>query len=100
MFVVDIVNGTKVYSKVCSSCRQDTDYYQLEDEYYNFTYLSDCCNAECYGGMMIVVNIETNEIHNITPLEVCQRVNSEINAFTDNEYLYESYEQYLENREE
>tara|TARA_S200002703_G_scaffold158824_1_gene170262 strand:- start:1380 stop:1538 length:159 start_codon:yes stop_codon:yes gene_type:complete len=47
MFVVDIVNGTKVYSKVCSSCRQDTDYYQLEDEHYNFTYLSDCCNAEC-----------------------------------------------------
>jgi hypothetical protein len=47
MFVVDIVNGTKLYSKVCSSCRQDTDYYQLEDEYYNFTYLSDCCNAEC-----------------------------------------------------
>ena len=43
---------------------------------------------------MIVVNIETNEIQNITPLEVCQRVNSEINAFTDNEYLYESYEQY------
>ena len=49
---------------------------------------------------MIVVNIETNEIHNITPLEVCQRVNSEINAFTDDEYLYESYEQYLENKEE
>ena len=47
MFVVDIVNGSKVYSKVCSSCRQDTDYYQLEDEYYNFIYLSDCCNAEC-----------------------------------------------------
>jgi len=47
MFIVDIVNGTKVYSKVCSSCRQDTDYYQLEDEYYNFIYLSDCCNAEC-----------------------------------------------------
>jgi len=52
MFVVDIVNGTKVYSKVCSSCRQDTDYYQLEDEYYNFIYLSDCCNAECWGGML------------------------------------------------
>ena len=49
------------------------------------------------GGIMIVVNIETNEIRNITPLEVCQRVNSEINAFTEQEYLYESYEQYLEN---
>ena len=49
---------------------------------------------------MIVVNIETNEIHNITPLEVCQRVNSEINAFTEQEYLYESYEQYLKNKEE
>ena len=46
---------------------------------------------------MILVNIKTNEIHNITPSEVCQRVNSEINAFTQEEYLYESYEQYLEN---
>ena len=43
MFVVDIVNGTKVYSKICSSCRQDTDYYQADE----FKYLSDCCNAEC-----------------------------------------------------
>ena len=25
---------------------KDTDYYQLEDNYYNFIYLSDCCNAE------------------------------------------------------
>jgi hypothetical protein len=48
---------------------------------------------------MIVVNIKTNEIDSITPLEVCQRVNSEVNAFTDDEYLYVSYEQYLENKE-
>ena len=43
MFIVDIVNVTKVYSKICSRCRQDTDYYQADD----FKYLSDCCNAEC-----------------------------------------------------
>ena len=41
MFVVDIVNGTKVYSKICSSCKQDTDYYQDED----VNYVSDCCNS-------------------------------------------------------
>jgi protein-arginine kinase activator protein McsA len=31
MFLVDIVNGIKIYSKVCSSCKQDTDYYQNDD---------------------------------------------------------------------
>ena len=41
MFVVDIVNGTKVYSKVCSNCKQDTDYYQDE----KMNYISDCCNT-------------------------------------------------------
>ena len=44
---------------------------------------------------MIVVNTKTNEIHNITPSEVCQRVNSDYYAFSDDEYLYECYEQYL-----
>jgi hypothetical protein len=48
---------------------------------------------------MIIVNTTTGKIQEISMLEICQGVNRG-NQFSDDEYLYENYTQYLQNKKE
>ena len=84
MFIVDIVNGIQVYSKVCSSCRQDTDYYQEDD----FKYLSDCCNAECFTRGKIMQHTVMTMIENIHS-QIQEVLNDNINKLDVQNALYQ-----------